>query len=263
MKHIKSALFKRIIQSHTAAGFTLVEILIAAAITSTMTALAVFSLTDIMQMSQKAESETLRRQQLNRALDFISDEVRMATAIAKDANTGVPTDFSSNSPPSNITRVLSLQIPSLPSGQRVIYYIADPNSTTFGPNVIYRWGPGFDDDGNYATATTRVDRLSNPSGWKHEPLVDLVASGLPASTKTNYAEFNPDCPLITPTTSRWDDNPDKVNRKGFYTCVDPNGKIADIRLIGVFTDATGTVRDSPDARNIYYLVNSRTSARSQ
>lgn len=69
----------------TSAGFTLIELLVAMALTSIVLSLTGFGLVTIMQKNAKAQGETSRRTELNRALDFIADEVRMANSITTTA----------------------------------------------------------------------------------------------------------------------------------------------------------------------------------
>ncbi len=71
------------------AGFTLVELLVAASITTIVVAAAGFGLVTIAKANQKGRTETERRVTLNRAQDFISDEVR--TAIEVKDSSSVPT----------------------------------------------------------------------------------------------------------------------------------------------------------------------------
>lgn len=212
----------------SSAGFTLIELLIAMSLTLIVVSLAGAGLVTMMQSNSKAETETLRRTELNRALDFIADEVRMANAITLNTSTAiVPSQFSpSSSDVQTVTvqRILMLQITGVP--QPVIYYIASPAATTpwLGPKVIYRWGPSFDIHGNYTNATT-------PLNWTYEPLVDLVVNSTPSP--------NPNCPTLTPTPTGWSSNP-AVAKQGFYSCVDSAGRITEIHLLGKLIDAYGT-----------------------
>jgi prepilin-type N-terminal cleavage/methylation domain-containing protein len=69
-------------------GFTLVELLVAMALTSIFIAAAGYGLVSISSANQKAKAETERRVDLNRAQDFIADEVR--TAIKVDDSSPAP-----------------------------------------------------------------------------------------------------------------------------------------------------------------------------
>ncbi|MDV2992080.1 MAG: hypothetical protein N4J56_001734 [Chroococcidiopsis sp. SAG 2025] len=218
MKNYLVKLSKLIRNQNPSTGFTLVELLVAVAITTLVVSAAGFGLAAITENNKKAKVETERRTELNRALDFISDEVRQAKKIANDVSTDL-----SNAPDfdtTNKTPVLSLQIPGV--SQRVIYYVASSSSPWIGPKVIYRWGPDYNSNGNYSNPTS-------PDDWTGKALVDLVEDSTPNTN--NYC------------STGWGANPPVSNRKGFYTCIDPSGRIAEIHLRGKLIDAYGNSRD--------------------
>lgn len=209
----------------SSAGFTLIELLVAASITTIVVALAGSGVVAMLQSSNKAQSENLRRVELNRALDFINEEVRMAKSITTDASANLTTvakDFKSSGTP-----VLTLEIPGV--SQRVIYYLKDASSPWAGPKVIYRWGPTFDGDGKYTDPTT-------PNTWKDSLLVDFIADSKTYTSTT--------CP------TGWSANPSSANGQGFSACVlpyannEPSGKIAEIKLRGQLTDGYGNAKDT-------------------
>jgi prepilin-type N-terminal cleavage/methylation domain-containing protein len=67
------------------AGFTLIELLVAMSLTVFVVGLGGFGLVAIMKNNSKAETRIQRRAELNRALDFIADEVRMASRVSDTA----------------------------------------------------------------------------------------------------------------------------------------------------------------------------------
>lgn len=216
----------------SSAGFTLIELLVAASITTIVVSLAGSGLVSIMQNNSKAEAETSRRVELNRALDFINEEVRMSKSIATDASANLTTvakDFKSSGIP-----VLTLEIPGV--SQRVIYYLKDASSPWAGPKVLYRWGPGFKNDGNYVKddndPNTHEPHPQNPADWKDSLLVDLITDTKPYLSTT--------CPTAL---TGWTANPSVTNGQGFTACVDPTSKIAEINLRGKLTDAYGNSRN--------------------
>lgn len=227
---------KILINQKNSSGFTLVELMVAMLITSFVISATGFGLVTITNRDKREKAETERRVELNRALDFIADEVRQAKPIATDADA----DLDKVAPgfnPSDKTPVLTLQIPDVK--QRVIYYIASPpsDSVWLGPKVIYRWGPNFNNNGQYTNADnappTGCSSYSacNPQNWQGEPLADLIVNSTPSS--------NPNC------DTGWTANPAVASRTGFYACVDPSGRIADIHLRGKLTDAYGnTIKDN-------------------
>ena len=226
----------------SSAGFTLIELLIAMSLTVGVIGLTGFGLVAIMEKSIKIEAETLRRIELNRALDFMADEVRMAKAITTnvyiDVKATVATDFPSkcHDPNDGVDCALILEIPNV--AQRVIYYVGPllAGSPWLGPRVIYRWGPNFEADGSYSNP-------SSPSSWKTTELelVDRIEDSVPNP--------NPNC------ANGWFPNPPVIDRDGFYACVDSTGRIAEIYLRGKLIDAYGNSLTP-------YEVNTKVFARS-
>lgn len=212
------------------AGFTLTELLVAISATAVIFVGTGYGLMSMAKNSEKANAATTQRLHLNRALDFVTSEVRSAANIATDASANLGT-VAPNFNATGKTPVLVLQVPNVP--QRVIYYIASSSGTNWlGPSVVSRWGPNFNLSGQYTNST-------NPSSWSYEPLVDLIAN----TTPTN----NTACP------SGWSANPAVTNRTGFYSCIEPNGRIAEVYLRGLLTSNLGTANN--------YTVTSRAYAR--
>lgn len=208
-------LLKLLKKPKSSAGFTLIELLVAMTITTIVIGITGWGVVAITQKSKEQKLETDRRVELNRALDFMADEVRQAKPITTDASANVST-IASSFDSTKGTPILILQIPDV--SQRVIYYIAakGTDSVWRGPNIIYRWGPSFNTNGTYSNPTT-------PANWTYEPLVDLIAD-----------ERAPDtAPSCIGTLNR------ASNKTNFYTCVDPSGRVADIHLRGKLDDAYG------------------------
>jgi len=63
----------------TASGFTLTELLVAISLSSIVVSGAGFGLVTIMEANAKTEKEVQRRTDLNRALDYITEDIRMAS----------------------------------------------------------------------------------------------------------------------------------------------------------------------------------------
>jgi type II secretory pathway pseudopilin PulG len=209
---------------NNSSGFTLIELVVAAAL-STMVLLAAGGGLAFMNQNNKiAKSESDRRAELNRALDFMADEIRQAqptnsvTAIATDASSNLST-AAPNFTSTGKTPVLRLQLPG--ASEPVIYYLAakPTGSPWFGPNIIYRWGPTMNNSGQYTD-------LATPATWQDKPLVDSIVNTAPSTT--------PSCP------SGWTLNPPSGSVTGFYTCVDSTGKIASLNLRGTQSDTYGT-----------------------
>lgn len=88
MKNNFARNFKTVNTQSPSAGFTLIELLVAMSLTLIVTSISGFGLVAMMTNNNKAEARTQRRTEINRALDFISNEVRMARKI----NPTSPTD---------------------------------------------------------------------------------------------------------------------------------------------------------------------------
>jgi type II secretory pathway pseudopilin PulG len=66
-------------------GFTLIELLVACLLVSVVILVAWTGLLSIMNMTQAAEARTARQTELNQALDFMTNEIRMARTINQSA----------------------------------------------------------------------------------------------------------------------------------------------------------------------------------
>lgn len=158
-------------------GMTLPELLIATAITSVVVAVAFSGLLTIIDANDKAEGQTDRRGELNRALDFIADDVREATLISATVPSGW-TDTSS----SLYTPIFYLLKPPEAGGpeRAVGYYTRAASGVVWqGPRVVYRLEPS-----NGDSATTADDDLNNQIlrqvGTRGDPLVDAITATSPS-----------------------------------------------------------------------------------
>lgn len=127
-------------QNPSTSGFTLIELLIAVSLTTIATALAGFGMVAIMQANQRSESEIARRTQLNRSLEFIADEIRMAKVVNVPTSANVPTPTCGTA-----TGVLDL---TMPNNSRVVYYVNNIGTCAKGlwsqPATIRRVSNGVD-----------------------------------------------------------------------------------------------------------------------
>ena len=198
------------------AGFTLIELLIAASLTTVVVGAAGFGLVSILGTNKTANAQIQKRKETDRALKFISDEIRHARQIEDALTADLVTLAPNFDLPSGAQPVLGLAIPKVP--ERVIYYIAPPpaNSVWLGPRVIYRWGPHFNIQGEYTDA-------NNPPAWEREPLVDLI-----------------DDTAVTPNCQTgWSPIPSS-GASGFFACVDnATGKIAQLYAHGIVNKPFG------------------------
>ncbi|HCF29761.1 MAG TPA: hypothetical protein DEV81_21740 [Cyanobacteria bacterium UBA11049] len=199
-------------------GFTLIELMIAMALTTIVVTAAGFGLVSMTDSNKKAEAKTQRRIETSRASDFMMNEIRMArrintttniTSTASDAVTASNTATAfSPSLGSTGTIVLYLEIPLPPTTcggspgptfDRVVYDIRSSTNTWLSPRTINRYGRIPGNDGT-------IDPCSNPVA--SEALVDSISD-------TN---INPTCtsPAVLSGAG------------GFYACV--NGQMVNLYL---------------------------------
>lgn len=214
-------------------GFTLIELMIAMALTTIVVSAAGFGLVTMTDNNKKAEAKTQRRIELSRASDFIMDEIRMARRINRTDTTianGTTVTLSNVVTSSGLslsdlgsygTIILYLEIPitstitgNCPTGtsraglppstfDRVVYDIRTNTSTWLSPRTINRYGRIPGNDG-------KIDPCSNPA--VSEALVDSISN-------TDINTSNPiscNLPAVISGT------------EGFYACV--NGRMVDLYL---------------------------------
>jgi prepilin-type N-terminal cleavage/methylation domain-containing protein len=224
------------------AGFTLTELLVASAITSVVLVLAGSGLMTLLTADQAAEQRQNRRQELNRALAFIADDIRAAQAINLNAakqtvTANVALADAANRFPTEIpyrnsiegTEVLYLEIPIpplpppkpgeircvAPEFDRVTYEVRPKNAHDEkrwrGPYLLYRHGRILRLDGGINPCSD-IDP-SKPSKPQSEVLVDGLLNP--------DASPPPICGRISPNGT----NPVRSGIAGFYTCV-TGGQVA-------------------------------------
>jgi type II secretory pathway pseudopilin PulG len=96
-------------QKTTAAGFTLVEVLVAAGITSVVLIGVGTGMVSMVRANARAEANSEQRMALNRAQDFITDEARSAQGMWQTRPTWWPSDSTSGG--TSATGKLYLQVP--------------------------------------------------------------------------------------------------------------------------------------------------------
>ena len=219
---INKLLKKSSCQHKSTAGFTLVELLISSFIGVLVIGAAGYGLMNLLRNSRSSTAQIQKRTEFNRAMEFISDEMRRADTI--DVNPTTAFNAAVTSPPANAQPVLALNIPgvinpAVPGADSpIIYFVSSPSgddsSVWNGPRVIYRFGPPSGIDGDFTGNT-----------WTVEPLVD----GISEDTVTT------DC------DSGWTASPSS-GAKGFYACVLPTaddptlGETVKIFAIGKLDD---------------------------
>lgn len=128
---------KRQYSVHKNGGFTLIEVLVATMIMAIVVALAGSGLVAMLNQNVDSAAESNRRINLNRALDYISNEVRMAKSIQAPSSSIIP---------SGGTGVLQLTIPIYSCGAfnpeksyTVVYYTYPSSGLWESPTSIKRY----------------------------------------------------------------------------------------------------------------------------
>jgi prepilin-type N-terminal cleavage/methylation domain-containing protein len=203
-----------------ASGFTLIELLVALVITGIVISLAGGGLYALMNANQRSQLETTDRLELEQAVAFMTDEIKMSQQVMINISSS-PTEINGFNPASGASHLQPILVlkPALNSGLKnpIVYYLADPpnSSVWLGPRVIYRWGPTLLQNGNYSDGDNQdVSQLPPDSKVEYfnEVVIDRI-SNLVA------AQANIDC-----ETSLNYAVPNYSDRLGFYACIAPDQK---------------------------------------
>jgi type II secretory pathway pseudopilin PulG len=238
---LNNKICKFLFQPKSSAGFTLMELLIGAAIATVIIGVAGYGLLQIMRSSQKGNIQTERRAEIARAYDFISDEIRKAQIIDIDATnaTGFSADSDGDGTDDRIV-VLALRIPEIESSEdpdgdgdlidndndlttpaRVVYYVSDPATNAWkGPKVLYRWGPPLGNNGEYTDGN-----------WQYEAVIDELDD----NTINLNDGTDPDC------EAGWTASD---NAPGFAACIDGNNKTAQLFINGYIATSGGLLDET-------------------
>jgi prepilin-type N-terminal cleavage/methylation domain-containing protein len=180
------------------AGFTLVELLVSITIMGITSSLISYAIGSMISSNQALAKEQNRRTEISRAINLISDDIKLSTVSPV-------ADIPSSITVITGTPILFLSPVSLnctdTNKNYIVYTIqAQSDSTAIGPNVIYRYGLIPDANGNFncgdAAQTTPVaDAVS---------LGSLTAPSCVAPTGTDTSDFS------------------STGTNGFYSCVSDN-----------------------------------------
>lgn len=199
-------------------GYTLTELLIASMLTAIVVNIAGYGVIAMVGSNQKESADSTMMNYTNRALEFISGEIREADSIDRDAYAGLTkaTDFNL---PSGATPVLTLNVPGI--SQPIIYYIDKVENPWLGENAIYRWGPLSEGD--------------DPSSWESVVVLDLADNTEITADATEIKD------LCTPD-SDWElTTTDAV--KGFFACVHPSERLAKFAIYSTVDLPSGRTRE--------------------
>ena len=223
-------------------GFTLTELLVGLFMSIFVIGALGFGLMTVLRTTQTEGARVEARNEASRALEFITDEIRRARMIENDAanangfnvaNSKVVlaldiAEISGNSDPDGDGDLFGVDN-DITTSERIVYYLKNENDTNIdpwqGPQVLYRWGPPLDANGNYTDGN-----------WDSEALIDkiddtTVTSGICGTGQT-----------LTPATSA----------SGFYACIsddDNDGNtenLTDTNTDGTISTADGYTVGSND-----------------
>jgi type II secretory pathway pseudopilin PulG len=183
------------------AGFTITEVLLAGLMMLIAVLVSGIGVINLLRSNYRGNADSEIQNNLNRTLEFVSDDVRRARIITETVaskDDGLPDGAQS---------VLSFQIPDpkAPSkalDQKILYYTKGPGDSLTGPRVLWRYGPDLDENGNYITP-------DDIKSWNNSPVTDMLA----AAVKPVCENFK----LIAASPS-----PSSVD--GFYACVRDGGR---------------------------------------
>ena len=188
------------------AGFTITEVLLAGLMMLIAVLVAGIGLINLLRSNYRANADSEIRNNLNRTLEFVSDEVRRARIIANSQAAIITDKVPGWKGIPGARAVLAFQIPDPrnPNNllvQQIVYYTRNPENSLTSPRVLSRYGPNLDPNGNYTTP-------ANVDTWQHSPVTDMLAEDA----------SNPDCPA---DFTRIPAKPGNVD--DFYTCVHTRG----------------------------------------
>lgn len=211
-------------------GFTLLELLLASSLTLLVVSMTGWGMFVMLRENVAVSGSSDVQNNLNRAVDFMADEVKSASSIYRDMAPAITAASAATSPSTAFSATGKTIVLALDLGLTypVIYYFQTPSSSDpwFGPRVLYRWGPGFLASGAYTTT------------WGNEALVDMIASAADSGAGCPSSSYS----LPTATGSTVASNTSPV-----FACVDATGKSVEINAFASLEDqlaARGLARNS-------------------
>jgi type II secretory pathway component PulJ len=218
------------------AGFSVTEVLLASLMMLIAISVAGIGLTNLLRSNYRANAGTEIQNNLNRTLEFVSDDLRRARIIAETEDA-----ITSTKVPTGARAVLAFQISDpnnpgqAPLSEQIVYYTQNSQTgDSLTGLVLWRYGPNLDENGNYITP-------EDIDSWIPSPVTDMLAA----------AANNPNCP--TGFTRIPADTVD-----GFYACIRAGGGqvILNANAEVEMTTVTNGNRDKVD-----YSVSTRVSPR--
>jgi prepilin-type N-terminal cleavage/methylation domain-containing protein len=130
-------------------GFTLVELMVAAAASLILTSIAFSSLLTFQQMSQKQDEKAAQKAELQRALRFIASDIQEGKSIERGA-------------PSELFQI------NRPDSSTIKYYSKSRGSRPWsGPKIIYR------KDSKESVSYALIDQITDRSPFTEEEVQEI------------------------------------------------------------------------------------------
>ena len=222
------------------AGFTITEVLLASSMMLIAISVAGIGVTNLLRSNYRANAGTEIQNNLNRTLEFVSDEVRRARIIAQTEAAIVTTEVSDWKKIPGAQAVLAFQISDpnnpgqAPLNEQIVYYTQNSQTgDSLTGLVLWRYGPNLDENGNYIPP-------EDIDSWIPSPVTDMLAA----------AANNPNCP--TGFTRIPADTVD-----GFYACIRAGGGQV---ILNANAEVNLTTGDT-DKDKVKYSVSTRVSPR--
>ncbi|CAO5060717.1 Type II secretion system protein J [Microcystis aeruginosa] len=221
------------------AGFTITEVLLASSMMVIVISVAGDAVINLLRSNYRANAGAEIENNLNRTLEFVSDEVRRARIIAdKEA------DIVMTQVPTGARAVLAFQIPNpnnpgqtLPN--QIVYYTKSPENSLTGPRVLWRYGPDLDANGNYITP-------ADITTWIRSPVTDMLAA---TANNPNFCDDHEGFELIAA-------DPGDVD--GFFACVRNGGGQV---ILNANAEVEMTTVTNGNRDKVKYSVSTRVSPR--
>ncbi len=230
------------------AGFTITEVLLAGVMMLIAVLVSGIGVINLLRSNYRANADSEIRNNLNRTLEFVSDDLRRARIILPREDV-IKTDKVPNWETIKANKgaqaVLAFQIPdpnnpgNAPLTQQIVYYTADPQNSLTGPRVLWRYGPDLDANGNYITP-------ADVATWISSPVTDRLAAPAPAPDDICPEGFN----LIAV-------NPNPVV-DGFFTCIRAGGGQV---ILNANAEVEMTTVTNGNRDKVKYSVSTRVSPR--
>ncbi len=221
-------------------GFTLIELLIAVVISTIVIAIAGFGIVAILTMDNRAEASIERQVDLNRAFDFLTNEIRMAQKINSTATTAAN---GSTVTLNNVVASSGLDLAELGSYDTIVLYLEIPINDP--PTVCPAGSPNA---GLAPPSPSNYDRViydirANTGVWLDPQVINRYGR-IPSINGTIDPCSNPvPSDIFVDAISDVDINPTNCNspavlsgKGGFYACTE--GLKVDLYLRGRGTNAT-------------------------